>query len=188
MNAPRPPALRTLCLAVAAAGASLVGCATDGGPPGEPAPEAPAAASAAPSEATGAASQTVYVPVYSHIFRDEGREIDLAVTLSVRNTSPSAPITVTAVEYYDSGGRLVRQYGEGPTRFGPLDTRSYVVAERDRTGGVGANFLVRWEAAGPVSAPLVEAVMIGTAGAQGISFVSRGVALEPGAAGPAPTE
>lgn len=122
--------------------------------------------------------QTVYVPVYSHIyFEDEGREIDLTATLSVRNTDPEHPITVAAVRYYDSAGRLVRQYGEEAVPLPPLGSRAYVVAEDDRTGGVGANFLVEWRAGAPVSAPIAEAVMISTASTQGISFVSRGEAV-----------
>lgn len=124
--------------------------------------------------------QTLYVPVYSHIFfQDEVREIDLAATLSVRNTDPQHPITVTSVRYYDSAGRLVRQYGEGAAVLPPLSSRAHVVGERDRTGGVGANFMVDWEASVQVSAPIVEAVMISTAGSQGISFVSRGQVVRP---------
>lgn len=122
--------------------------------------------------------QTVYVPVYSHIYsRDEAGEIDLAATLSVRNTDPEHPVAVTAVRYYDSAGRLVRRYGEGTVVLPPLSSRAYVVAEQDRTGGVGANFLVDWEAGEPVSPPLIEAVMISTASSQGISFVTRGVTV-----------
>ncbi|NNF57480.1 MAG: DUF3124 domain-containing protein [Rhodothermaceae bacterium] len=126
---------------------------------------------------TGAAvvGQTVYVPVYSHIyFRDEEREVDLAATVSVRNTDPEYSITVTTVQYYDSGGHLVRQYGEETVVLPPLSSQAYVVEEEDRTGGVGANFIIEWEASAQVSPPITEAVMISTASTQGISFVSRG--------------
>ena len=119
--------------------------------------------------------ETVYVPVYSHIFHQtDGRQIDLTATVSVRNTDPVHPLRVRTVNYYDSDGRLVRRYLDAPVVLGPLASRAYVVEERDRTGGVGANVLVGWEAEGEVSAPLVEAVMISTASNQGISFVSRG--------------
>ena len=141
--------------------------------PNAPAPAPSDGARAAGPRVGTAAGETVYVPVYSHIFfQDGGREIDLTATLSVRNTDPARPVTVGDVRYHDSDGRLVRRY-EGAV-LAPLASRSYVVAEQDRAGGVGASFVVRWGADAEVSAPVVEAVMIGTAGAQGISFVSRG--------------
>lgn len=46
--------------------------------------------------------------------------------------------------------------------------------EDDSRGGAGANFLVDWGAEQPISEPVVEAVMIGTASQQGISFISPG--------------
>ena len=126
----------------------------------------------------GVVGQTVYVPVYSHVYsQDGGREVDLAVTLSVRNTDPERPVVVSAVRYHDSVGRLVRTYEGG--RLAPLASRAYVVDEGDRTGGVGANFVVQWQAEGAVSPPVVEAVMISTASSQGISFVSRGRVVRP---------
>ena len=125
----------------------------------EPAPRT------APEWAPGAAvGAVVYVPVYSHIFHQDGsREVDLAATLSARNTDPERALTVASVAYYDSGGRPVREHLSGPTALGPLDTRSFVVEERDRMGGVGANFLVSWSAEVAVSKPVVEAVTISTA-------------------------
>ena len=127
-----------------------------------------------------AVSQTVYVPAYSHIFfQDERRDINLTTTLSIRNTDPEIPITIRAIRYHDSDGKLVRSYGETPLTLQPLSSRSYVVEEQDLTGGVGANFLVDWQAAEPVSVPIIEAVMISTAQSQGISFVSRGIAVRP---------
>ena len=49
--------------------------------------------------------------------------------------------------------------------------------EQDKSGGLGANFLVEWVAEQPVYGPVVEAVMIGTAGTQAISFVSTGFSV-----------
>ena len=143
--------------------------------PSPPAPVAPATAVSADTLGADADGQAVYVPVYSHIFfRDRGREIDLAATLSVRNVDLARPITLRAVRYHDSDGRLVRRYLEAPVELAPLASRAFVVEDRDRTGGVGASFVVRWEGPAGVDPPVVEAVMIGTAGGQGISFVTRG--------------
>jgi hypothetical protein len=131
---------------------------------------------AADSAAAGASlRRVVYVPAYSHIYSQNSRStIDLAVTLSVRNTDPQFPIVVTAVRYYDDRGALVRRFLDRPVRLGPLASTSYVVEDRDRTAGVGANFIVEWTAERPVTEPLVEAVMISGASALGISFTSRG--------------
>lgn len=122
--------------------------------------------------------QTVYVPAYSHIYsQDIDREIDLAATLSIRNTDPEHSITVGTILYHESDGRLVRTY-PGAT-LAPLASFATVVDETDRTGGVGANFIVRWQADARVSPPIVEAVMISTANAQGISFVTTGRVIRP---------
>ena len=124
--------------------------------------------------------QTVYVPGYSHIYGgDRERPVPLAVTVSIRNTDPVRAITLEAVDYYNSAGNLVKRYVAEPIELGMLASTRYVVAESDMAGGSGANFLVRWSAAKPVNVPIVEAIMIGTRGQQGISFTSRGQEIVP---------
>jgi hypothetical protein len=118
--------------------------------------------------------QLLYVPVYSHIYTgDKERPFNLAVTLSIRNTDTKGALRLTAVDYYDTEGKLVRSYLDAPRELGPLASIRYVVAERDVKGGSGANFIVRWESAAPVNAPVVESVMIGAQSGQGISFTSQ---------------
>jgi hypothetical protein len=56
----------------------------------------------------------------------------------------------------------------------PLESLVYIVKESDMRGGSGANFIVKWKADVPVNMPVLEAVMIGARGQQGISFTSRG--------------
>ena len=161
----------------------LMGCASDAERPAEVPPARPVEEQAI--DTTGglegsALRETVYVPTYSHIYIQDGtREFDLAATLSIRNTDPDHPIVLDRVSYHNSDGQLVRQYLDAPVRLGPLASRAYVIEERDRTGGVGANFIVEWQAATRVSAPVIEAIMISTASAQGISFVSRGQVVRP---------
>jgi hypothetical protein len=74
---------------------------------------------------------------------------------------------------------MIRSYVDESILLAPLASRSFIVAESDRTGGVGANFIVEWSALETVSDPVVEAVMISTASNQGISFVSRGIVVRP---------
>lgn len=96
---------------------------------------------------------------------------------------PASPIparrpSVRDVGYSDSAGDLVRDYVSRPTTIGPMASVDFLVEERDRTGGVGANFLVEWTADGPVSVPVIETVVLGTGGAQGVSFITGGRPVE----------
>jgi hypothetical protein len=128
---------------------------------------------AEPALATG---QTLYVPVYSHIYSgDRERPVYLAVTVSIRNTDPVRAIQVMSVDYYNSEGQRLQRYLEKPITLPPLATARYVVKESDKAGGSGANFLVRWQSGEPTNPPLIESIMISTASQLGISFTSRGV-------------
>ena len=125
--------------------------------------------------------QTVYVPVYSHIFADDryrDRPFLLTATLSVRNTDPERPFTLRRVDYYDSEGALLQRYLEAPVTLAPLASTHYVVPESEAKGGAGAKFLIEWQAPAAVSEPIIEAVMIGTKLQQGISFISTGRAIK----------
>lgn len=119
--------------------------------------------------------QVVYVPVYSHIYSgDREHPFYLAVTVSIRNTDPENAMTVSKADYYDSNGALLKHYVENPIRLKPLETIRYVIRERDKAGGSGANFIIEWEADRKINSPIIESVMIGTQIQQGISFTSRG--------------
>jgi len=119
--------------------------------------------------------QTIYVPIYSHIYiRDKSRVINLAATLSIRNTDAQNPIRISSARYYDTHGALIKEYVKEPLRLAPMASTDFVVAEDDTSGGAGANFIVEWSAGIEVTSPVVEAVMISTASQQGISFVSVG--------------
>lgn len=121
------------------------------------------------------AGQTVYVPIYSHIYTwEQSRTIDLTATLSVRNTDLTHPIIVASVNYYDTSGKPVRKYLEQPVELEPLASTSFVVNQEDTRGGSGAAFVVEWVTQKEVSVPVIESVMINTSTNQGISFVSPG--------------
>ena len=123
--------------------------------------------------------QLVYVPIYSHVYYgDRERTILLTGILSVRNTDPGQAITLLQVDYYDSEGKLLRKYLTQPVTLGPLGSTRFIIKTSDTAGGSGANFLVRWKAENPVNEPILEGVMIGASGQQGISFTSRGVAIK----------
>ena len=123
--------------------------------------------------------QTVYVPIYSHIYSGlKGRPFSLAATLSIRNTDPKHAITLVSVKFYDSDGKLIKEYLDKPAELKAMASTRYILTEGDTAGGSGANFLVKWQSNEKVNPPLIEGVMIGTRSGQGISFVSRGQVIE----------
>lgn len=125
------------------------------------------------------AGQTIYVPVYSHIYHDDGKKtFNLAATLSIRNTDLEHSIVVTFVRYYDTNGQLVRQYLEQPIQLNPLASKDFVIDATDTSGGAGAKFIVEWVAQTQVTEPIIEAVMIGSGYHQGISFISPGKVIK----------
>jgi Protein of unknown function (DUF3124) len=119
--------------------------------------------------------QTLYVPIYSHVYSgDKEQPFLLAAILSIRNTDPDKPMTIVSVVYYDTDGKQVKAYLDQPRQLPALASTRFVVPESDTSGGSGAKFIVEWKADVQVTPPVVEAVMIGTKMGQGISFVSQG--------------
>ena len=125
-----------------------------------------------------AIQQSVYVPVYSHVYYQGGSPFSLEATLSIRNTDASHPIYVSRVNYFDTSGQLVESFLKQPIRLSPLQTIDFLVANRDNSGGSGANFLVTWMTDQEVNRPLVEVVMVGVDGPRGIAFGREGVEVQ----------
>lgn len=117
--------------------------------------------------------QTIYVPIYSHIyFGDKETPFYLAVTVSIRNIDQANPITVTEVSCYD--GRLIKKYLKKPMRLGPNASTRFVIKESDDKGGSGASFIVKWRSDLQVNAPIIESIMIGTQKPAGSFFYITG--------------
>lgn len=130
----------------------------------------------------------VYVPIYSSIYWGFDRQLaELAATLSIRNVSPAKPLAVHSVKYYDSGGKLVREYLDRPGLLGPMATADFVIPRHDTSGGPGANFVVAWSNKEDADDPVIEAVMVGQYGSAGISFLSSARPLPKASAELAPT-
>ena len=120
-------------------------------------------------------SQTLYVPAYSHIYSgNRERPFLLTVTLSIRNVDTKHQIKITSVDYYETQGKLLKNLIDEPQTLKPLESLRYVIPERDRSGGSGANFIVKWESEKFVNPPIIESIMISTKSTQGVSFTSRG--------------
>ena len=135
----------------------------------------PSPAWSAATEIRLSKGQTVYVPVYSNVFSGpRKRPLLLATTLSIRNTDLAAAFKVTAIDYYDTAGKMIRRHLERPLVVHSMATHYVHLEEKDTAGGFGAKFIVRWQADREINTPIIECVMIGATGGQGISFVSPG--------------
>jgi len=119
--------------------------------------------------------EVVYVPVYSHLYQGEKASRQrLSATLAIHNVDPSGSIRITSVRYYDHAGTKLKDYIDVPLTLGPFAAASFLVDIKEDRGGVGANFIVEWQAAEKVVSPIVESIMSGGAGTQGLSFLTRG--------------
>lgn len=131
------------------------------------------------AELTLSHGQLVYVPVYSHLsFRQGGQAFAYAANVSIHNTDREHPILLASAKYYDTNGKLLREYLEEPRVLEPLATTTLFVKETDLEGGIGANFLVEWRAQDVVTEPLIEAIMIGTREVRTSTFRSPGRVIE----------
>ena len=120
--------------------------------------------------------QTVYVPVYSNVIAGPRQvPVHLSNTLIIRNTDLHNRILVTAANYYDTKGDLIKKYYSQAVSLAPLETRYLYLSERDQEGGVGANFIIRWQSANAVNPPIIECVMVGN---EGRAFVSPSQVIE----------
>lgn len=123
--------------------------------------------------------QVVYVPVYSSIYLEhQNKLLHLTATLSIRNTSNTESIIISKVEYYDTNGKLIKNFIDGNYVLGKMATKDFVIPTLDLKGGTGANFIVEWKSINKVSLPIMETVMLGAEGTLGFSFTSRGQEIE----------
>jgi hypothetical protein len=131
------------------------------------------------SEISLSKGATVYVPIYSNVYTGSRQlPFQLAATLVIRNTDTEHPLTIERVDYYDTAGKLVRGYIDKPRQLGPLASTNYYIQESDKTGGSGANFIVRWKAGAEINRPIIEGVMVGSQTGRGISYLSPGQEID----------
>jgi len=119
--------------------------------------------------------ESVYVSIYSNVYSGPKKvPFQLAAMLSIRNTDPKYPVTVTKVDYYDNDGKMIDPYIKEPFELGPLASTHFYIREYDKRGGPGANFIVKWRSAARVNHPIIEGIMLGLASGQGLSFTCPG--------------
>ena len=118
--------------------------------------------------------QTVFIPAYSEIYFLKKRSFNLNVTIGIHNTDTDTGITILSVREYNTDGKQVKEHIEKPMQLGPIGSTVFLNQGAEKGEGVGANFIVEWSAEKPVTAPIIEAVMVGSAGSYGISLISPG--------------
>jgi hypothetical protein len=139
-----------------------------------------AASSAIGAEPELARRGTFYVPLYSNIYhgnldsRGKPASLLLSAMLSIRNTDLDHGITVRSVRFYDSDGKLVKEYYDRPKTLGPLGSTEIFVENKDTTGGPGASFIVVWDAESPVNLPIMNTVNAYVFGTQAVVFTEPG--------------
>ena len=108
--------------------------------------------------------QTLYLPVYSKIWhgdRIEGQHpVDRLVSalVSVRNTSLKTPIKIISARYYNTDGKLLKEYLDKPVVVNAMGTLELFVERKESDGGSGANFILQWDSAVPTNPQVVEAI------------------------------
>jgi hypothetical protein len=124
-------------------------------------------------------SDTLYVPIYSDIYQNEfNPKVLLAATLSIRNTSLSDSLYISKIDYHNTKGDLIKSFIELPVGLQALESFDFHIAKEDDTGGSGANFVVVYNAEVKNPKPIIEAIMLGSHGQHGFSFVSPAVSIK----------
>ena len=122
--------------------------------------------------------QSLYLPVYSHLYHGDldrsGKPSETLTSahISIRNTDSSSSLTVSSARYYDTGGKLLKEYVPSPRSIPPLGTLELFVPHTDVTGGSGANFIIQWSAEGPINPPLVEALHADIRASRSVVFIT----------------
>lgn len=129
--------------------------------------------------------QTLYLSVYSHLYHGEihpktGKPSETLVSthISIRNPDMKTAIKVASARYYNTEGRLLREFLPAPQTIPPLGTYELFVPRSDASGGSGANFIIDWSADKPTNPPLVEALHADIREARTLLFVTTGRPLQ----------
>lgn len=129
--------------------------------------------------------QTLYLPIYSHLYHGEanGRgqpSLNLASAhVSIRNTDAQGALKIMSARYYDTQGKLLKEYVPKPVTVGAYGTHELFVANSDQTGGSGANFIIVWSSAQPVNPPIVEALHAEIRASRSITFLTTARPVRP---------
>ncbi|GAB2181997.1 hypothetical protein DLREEDagrD3_22200 [Denitratisoma sp. agr-D3] len=128
--------------------------------------------------------QTLYLPIYSHLYHGDldrsGKpgETLTSAHISIRNTDGGASLRVASARYYDTNGKLLKEYVPSPRTVPPLGTLELFVPHTDVSGGSGANFIIVWNADAAINPPLVEALHADIRASRSVVFITTGKVLK----------
>lgn len=129
--------------------------------------------------------QLVYLPVYSHIYhgsldrKGNPGKVLLSALVSIRNTDPKRSIRVVSARYFNTDGKMLREFVPTPRLVPAFGTLELFVEQHDESGGSGANFSIVWDAETAVNPPVIEAVHAAIEGARSLLFATSGTAIRP---------
>jgi len=127
--------------------------------------------------------QHLYLPVYAVIQYGDldrsgaARELPVSALVSIHNTDLEKPIRLLAARYFATDGKFLRNFIASPRVLKPMETVEFLVERRDVVGGSGANFVIQWDAAVPVSPPLVQALHVELQTNRAIVFTTDAVLI-----------
>lgn len=124
--------------------------------------------------------QDVYVPAYSNLYYEgDVRKTYFTVILSLRNITFTDSIYFDEIEYYDSEGKLLREFISKVLVLRPMESIEFIIESTDKKGGPGANFVVSYSGRSNLkNPPFIEAVMLGDIDGYGFSFSSPGIEIK----------
>jgi hypothetical protein len=140
-------------------------------------------ASRAQNEAPLSTGQTLYLPIYSHIYHGDleksgkPRETLVSTHISLRNTDPRQPVKVLSARYFDTQGKPVREFLAAPEIIPAMGSHELYVPRTDVSGGSGASLLIVWTADVPVNPLLVEALHADIREARTLVFVTTALPI-----------
>ncbi len=123
--------------------------------------------------------QLLYLPIYStiwhgdtHSLKGEPMKSNMSALVSIRNTSLKTPIRIISARYFNTDGKLLKEFVSAPKTINAMGTLELFIEKSESEGGSGANFLIQWEAESATNAPIVEAVHIDNQASRPYSFVT----------------
>jgi hypothetical protein len=138
-----------------------------------------------PALVTGSVSRarnhgSILVPAYHDLPLSGGHiRVDLAITLCIRNASPTHSVRILSITLLDIEGRE-RQRFQPATSVVPamgLVSMSWPGSQPSHKGA--STIKIDWSSESNVPEPIAEAIMLGQLGSRSVSFSSRGWPLEP---------
>jgi hypothetical protein len=127
--------------------------------------------------------QHLYLPIYAFIQYGDldssgvARQLPVSALVSIHNTDLDKPLRLLSARYFATDGKFLRNFVVSPRVLMPMETLEFLVERRDVVGGSGANFVIQWEAAVPVSPPLVQALHVELQTNRAIVFTTDAVLI-----------